>query len=158
MRRWTRRASYVRQPAQLIALALFVAVVVALFVGALSAGRDVAPAQVNLVDASISPTGRVFDRVDQLSVGMTSYGSQVPYLLILVLIVAVGIILLVFMAIRLRASLRRFGMVRGWLEDQLTDRAGMLRARSAALAIAVEDLRRPAIQQDASRIISNQDR
>ena len=89
---------------------------------------------------------------------MTSYGSQVPYLLILVLIVAVGIILLVFMAIRLRASLRRFGMVRGWLEDQLADRAGMLRARSAALAIAVEDLRRPAIQQDASRIISNQDR
>ncbi|HEX3779160.1 MAG TPA: bacteriophage holin [Pseudonocardiaceae bacterium] len=81
-----------------------------------------------------------------------------PYLLIVALIVAVGIVLFVFTAIRLRTSLRRFGMVRGWLEDQLTDRAGMLRARSAALAIAVEDLRRPAIQQDVSRIISTQDR
>lgn len=78
-----------------------------------------------------------------------------PYLLIVALIVVVGIVLLGFMAIRLRASLRRFGMVRGWLEDQFTDRAGMLRARSAALAIAVEDLRRPVNQQDVSRIISN---
>jgi hypothetical protein len=82
----------------------------------------------------------------------------VPYLLILGLIIAAAIVLLLFIAIRLRGVLRRFGMVRGWLNDQLTDRAGMLRARSAALAVAVEDLRRPGVTGDVSRIISNQDR
>ncbi|HEX4221584.1 MAG TPA: bacteriophage holin [Pseudonocardiaceae bacterium] len=81
-----------------------------------------------------------------------------PYLVIFVPIVVVAIVLLLFMAIRLRGALRRFGMVRGWLNDQLTDRAGMLRARSAALAIAVEDLRRPGATGDVSRIISDQDR
>jgi len=82
----------------------------------------------------------------------------VPYLLILGLIIAAAIVLLLFIAIRLRGALRRFGMVRGWLNDQLTDRAGMLRARSAALAVAVEDLRRPGATGDVSRIISDQDR
>jgi hypothetical protein len=82
----------------------------------------------------------------------------VPYLLILGLIIAAAIALLLFIAIRLREALRRFGMVRGWLNDQLTDRAGMLRARSAALAVAVEDLRRPGATRDVSRIISDQDR
>jgi hypothetical protein len=82
----------------------------------------------------------------------------VSYLLILGLIIAAAIVLLLFIAIRLRGGLRRFGMVRGWLNDQLTDRAGMLRARSAALAIAVEDLRRPGATGDVSRIISDQDR
>ncbi|HEY4458056.1 MAG TPA: bacteriophage holin [Pseudonocardiaceae bacterium] len=81
-----------------------------------------------------------------------------PYLLILGLIIVAAIVLLLFIAIRLRGALRRFGMVRGWLNDQLTDRAGMLRARSAALAIAVEDLRRPGATGDVSRIISDQDR
>jgi hypothetical protein len=96
--------------------------------------------------------------VDHQSSTVTGYGGWVPYQLIVALIVAVGIILLLSMAIRLRAALRRFGMVRGWLADQLVDRGGMLRARSAALAIAVEDLRRPGATSDVSRIISNQDR
>jgi hypothetical protein len=82
----------------------------------------------------------------------------VPYPLIVVPIIVVAFVLLLFIAIRLRGALRRFGMVRGWLNDQLTDRAGMLRARSAALAIAVEDLRRPGATRDVSRIISDQDR
>lgn len=81
-----------------------------------------------------------------------------PFLLIFVPIVAVAIVLLLFIAIRLRGALRRFGMVRSWLNDQLTDRGGMLRARSAALAVAIEDLRRPGATRDVSRIISNQDR
>ncbi|HEY4021332.1 MAG TPA: bacteriophage holin [Pseudonocardiaceae bacterium] len=81
-----------------------------------------------------------------------------PYPLIVVPIIVVAFVLLLFIAIRLRGALRRFGMVRGWLNDQLTDRAGMLRARSAALAIAVEDLRRPGATRDVSRIISDQDR
>ena len=82
----------------------------------------------------------------------------VSYLLILGLTIVAAIVLLLFIAIRLRTALRRFGMVRGWLNDQLTDRGGMLRARSAALAIAVEDLRRPGATGDVSRIISDQDR
>ena len=81
-----------------------------------------------------------------------------PYLLILGLIIAAAIVLLLFIAIRLRGALGRFGLVRGWLSDQLTDRAGMLRARSAALAVAVEDLRRPGATGDVSRIMSDQDR
>lgn len=81
-----------------------------------------------------------------------------PYLLILGLIIAAAIVLLLFIAIRLRGALRRFGLVRGWLNDQLTDRAGMVRARSAALAVAVEDLRRSGVTGDVSRIISDQDR
>jgi hypothetical protein len=84
--------------------------------------------------------------------------SGVPYLVIIVPIIVVAIVLLLFMAIRLRGALRRFGMVRGWLNDQLADRGGMLRARSAALAVAVEDLRRPGVTRDVSRIISDQDR
>lgn len=81
-----------------------------------------------------------------------------PYLLILGLIIAAAIVLSLFIAMRMRGALRRFGMVRGWLNDQLTDRAGMLRARSAALAVAVEDLRRPGATGAVSRIISDQDR
>jgi hypothetical protein len=96
--------------------------------------------------------------VDHHSAVATRYGWGVPYLLILGLIIVAAIVLLLFIAIRLRGALRRFGMVRGWLNDQLTDRAGMLRARSAALAIAVEDLRRPGATGDVSRIISDQDR
>ena len=65
----------------------------------------------------------------------------VPFVPILVAIIAVGFVLLVVLGLRLRASLRRFGMVRGWLDDYLSDRVGMLRARRAALGVAVTELK-----------------
>jgi hypothetical protein len=61
----------------------------------------------------------------------------VPFVPVLIGLLAVGVALLVALGLRLRSSLRRFGMVRGWLADYLTDRTGMLRARYAALGVAV---------------------
>lgn len=57
-----------------------------------------------------------------------------------------GVVVLVVLFVRLRGALRRFGMVRGWLEDYLDDRAGLLRARSAALGVALSDLRQGPIR------------
>jgi hypothetical protein len=65
----------------------------------------------------------------------------VPFVPILIGLLALGVVLLVVLALKLRGSLKRFGMVRGWLQDYLTDRSGFLRARSAALGIAVTNLR-----------------
>jgi hypothetical protein len=59
----------------------------------------------------------------------------------MIAVLALGVIMLVALGLRLRASLVRFGMVRGWLDDYLTDRAGMLRARRAALGVAVANLK-----------------
>lgn len=64
-----------------------------------------------------------------------------PFLPTLIGLLALGVIVLVAVVVRLRAALRRFGHVRGWLEDYLDDRAGLLRARSAALGVAVSNLR-----------------
>jgi hypothetical protein len=66
---------------------------------------------------------------------------RVPFVPVLVGIVALGVILLFALGLRIRAALRRFGRVRGWLDDYLADRTGMLAARRAALGIAVFDLK-----------------
>jgi hypothetical protein len=65
----------------------------------------------------------------------------VPFVPILIGLLALGLVVLLALALKLRGSVRRFGMVRGWLEDYLTDRSGFLRARFAALGIAVTNLR-----------------
>jgi len=65
----------------------------------------------------------------------------VPFVPVLIGLLAVGVVLLVALGLRLRGSLRKFGMVRGWLADYLADRTGMLRARSAALGVAVTNLK-----------------
>ena len=64
-----------------------------------------------------------------------------PFVPILIAVLALGLIILSALGLRLRTSLRRFGMVRGWLDDYLTDRTGMLRARGAALGVAVANLK-----------------
>ena len=64
-----------------------------------------------------------------------------PFVPILIAVLALGLIILSALGLRLRTSLRRFGMVRGWLDDYLTDRTGMLRARRAALGVAVGNLK-----------------
>jgi hypothetical protein len=65
----------------------------------------------------------------------------VPFLPILIGLLALGVVLLAALALRLRGSLRQFGVVRGWLRDYLSDRSGFLRARAAALDVAVTNLR-----------------
>jgi hypothetical protein len=59
----------------------------------------------------------------------------VPYLPT-ILLLAFGLVVLLLLALRLAGAIRRFGRVRGWLEDYLADRAGLIRARSAALRVA----------------------
>jgi hypothetical protein len=78
----------------------------------------------------------------------------VPYLFIAVLLI-VGILVLAAVGIRLARALRRLGRVRGWLDDYLTDRTGMLRARSAALAVAVGEFRRDRRAADGPRTINS---
>jgi hypothetical protein len=65
----------------------------------------------------------------------------VPFVPTVIALLLVGVLVLVFVAVRLAGALRRFGMVRRWLDDYLSDRTGMLRARSAALGVAVAELR-----------------
>jgi hypothetical protein len=65
----------------------------------------------------------------------------VPFVGILIGLLALGAVVLVLLGLRLRTSVRKFGMVRGWLVDHLDDRAGMLRARSAALGIMMTNLK-----------------
>ena len=61
----------------------------------------------------------------------------VPYYLIAAAVALFGLLVLVFLAVKLRRALRRFGQVRGWLDEYLTDRTRLVRARTAALGIAV---------------------
>jgi hypothetical protein len=65
----------------------------------------------------------------------------VPFVPILIGLLALGAVILTLLGLRLRTSLRKFGMVRGWLADHVDDRAGMLRARSAALGVAMTNLK-----------------
>ncbi len=66
---------------------------------------------------------------------------RVPFVPTLIGILAVSVIIMCALGLRIRVSLRKFGMVRGWLDDYLTDRTGMLRARRAALGVAVTNLK-----------------
>lgn len=64
-----------------------------------------------------------------------------PYVPILAGTIALSLIILIAVGLRIRASLRRFARVRGWLDDYLADRSGMLRARGAALRVGVAELK-----------------
>jgi hypothetical protein len=61
----------------------------------------------------------------------------VPYLPTILLLVF-ALVVLVVLTLRLAGAVRRFGRVSGWLQDHLNDRSGLLRARGAALRVAVE--------------------
>lgn len=67
--------------------------------------------------------------------------------------VIVGLIILLVVGIRLYRAFRRFGHVRGWLTDYLDARTGMLRARSAALTVAVGEFRRDGLGHERPRTI-----
>jgi hypothetical protein len=65
----------------------------------------------------------------------------VPFVPILTGLLVVAVVVGALVGLRVRGSLRRFGMVRGVLREHVADRSGMLRARSAALGVAMSDLR-----------------
>jgi hypothetical protein len=65
----------------------------------------------------------------------------VPFVPILIGLLVLAALILVLVGLRMRGSLLRFGSVREALSDHVTDRTGMLRARSAALGVAMSDLR-----------------
>ena len=64
-----------------------------------------------------------------------------PFVPILAGLLAVGLLLLVLLGLRVRGSLKRFRLVGGAWDSYLTDRAGLLKARSAALGVAVAERR-----------------
>lgn len=77
-----------------------------------------------------------------------------PYLLLIAAPLVFGLVVLTAVGITLGRAVRRFGRVRGWLDDYLADRTGRLRARSAALGIALGDFR-DGLRGDRPRTIDN---
>jgi hypothetical protein len=65
----------------------------------------------------------------------------VPFVSILIGLLVLAVVIAVMVGMRLHGSLQRLSTTRGALRDKLTDRSGMFRARSAALNVAVSDLR-----------------
>jgi hypothetical protein len=63
---------------------------------------------------------------------------RVPYLPTIILLVF-GLVVLLLLVWNLLRSLRRFTHVKTSLTNHLTDRAGLLRARSAALRVATAE-------------------
>ena len=63
-----------------------------------------------------------------------------PFVPILIALLALGVVVLLAVGLRVRGSLRRFALVRGSWESYLADRTGLLRARSAALGVAVSEV------------------
>jgi hypothetical protein len=78
--------------------------------------------------------------------------SVLFYLLIAGLLV-IGFLTLAALGIHLTRSLRRFGMVRGWLGDYLAERTGRLAARSAALGVAFAEFRQDSLGRGRPRTI-----
>ena len=62
---------------------------------------------------------------------------------ILIGLLVVGLVVLAVVGLRVRGAVRRFGKVNGATRDHLGDRSGLLRARSAALGVAMSELRPP---------------
>ncbi|KAA2266526.1 hypothetical protein F0L68_01940 [Solihabitans fulvus] len=58
-----------------------------------------------------------------------------------VLLVALGVLLLVLIALRTVRAVRRFNGVRTMVARRMDDQAGLLRARSAALGVAFAERR-----------------
>lgn len=69
----------------------------------------------------------------------------VPFVPVLIALLAVGLVLLVAVGLRVRVAVRRFDLVRGAFDSHVAERTGLLKARSAALGVAVTDLRPPRI-------------
>lgn len=69
--------------------------------------------------------------------------ADVPFVPILSALVAVGLLVLLVVALRVRGSVRRFALVRGSWDSYLDNRTGLLRARSAALGVAISEMRTP---------------
>jgi hypothetical protein len=65
----------------------------------------------------------------------------VPFVPILIGLLALALIILGLVGLRVRGSVRRFRMARGSTRTLVADRSGLLRARSAALGVALSDLR-----------------
>jgi hypothetical protein len=65
----------------------------------------------------------------------------VPFVPILIGLLALAVIILGLVGLRVRGSVRRFRMVRGATRTLFGDRSGLVRARSAALGVALSDLR-----------------
>lgn len=75
----------------------------------------------------------------------------VPFVPILAALLGVGLVLLIVVALRVRVSLRRFALVRGAFDSYVAERTGLLKARSAAIGVAVTDLRPPRIGYRSAR-------
>jgi hypothetical protein len=58
-----------------------------------------------------------------------------------IVLVAIGLILLVALLVRVRNALRLFGQTASAVATNTQDRTGLLRARSAAVRVAVSELR-----------------
>lgn len=60
-----------------------------------------------------------------------------------IVLVAIGLVLLVALGVRVRKVLRLFGQTVSIVATNTQDRTGLLRARSAALRVAVAQRRHP---------------
>jgi hypothetical protein len=64
----------------------------------------------------------------------------VSYILVGVLL-AIGLVILMLVLLKVARAARRLAVTRTWVNGEVTAGTGMLRARSAALRIAVRDRR-----------------
>jgi hypothetical protein len=64
----------------------------------------------------------------------------VPFVPIVTGLIAIGLIVLALVGLRVVRSLRRFDQARGLSDRYLADHTGLLKARSAALGVALSDL------------------
>lgn len=67
--------------------------------------------------------------------------NSVPFVWTLVLL-AVGLVLLVFLLVRTLMEVRRFRRVQRGVAHDLADRSGMVKARAAGLKVALSQRRR----------------
>ncbi|RZS43778.1 hypothetical protein EV193_102759 [Herbihabitans rhizosphaerae] len=77
------------------------------------------------------------------------------YLPIIVLL-AVGLVLLAFLVVRTLRALGRFSQVAGLVNGHVGDEVGLLKARSAALKVAVAERRQEGSDGEAPRVPSSQ--
>lgn len=56
---------------------------------------------------------------------------------LIAVVVAIGLVVLAVAGLRIAAAVKRLVIVSGWAGDQVADETGLLRARRAALKVAV---------------------
>lgn len=64
-----------------------------------------------------------------------------PYFWSTVVLLALGVVLLVAFVVRMFGAVRRFRAAQKQVTDDVTDRAGLLRARVAAVRVAIAERR-----------------